>query len=172
MIGVSQSYFQAAWVVNNLEEAMQRWIKTARVGPFFVLANVDIQHARYRGEPTTLNFSAALAQAGPIQIELIEQHDDAPSAYRDTFAVGQEGFHHLCQFVDSYDESVARHAAQGSPIAHCGQTGDMRFAYLDTRPSLGFMTEIIEDRQFARDLFKIVADAAVDWDGSDPIRTP
>ena len=71
MIGISQSYFQAAWVVNDLEEAMQRWIKTARVGLFLVLAHVVIQHARYRGEPTTLNLSAYLGRDGPIQIALI-----------------------------------------------------------------------------------------------------
>ena len=164
-------FFQAAWVVNDLEEAMQRWIKTARVGPFFVMSHVQVTETRYHGTPTPIDFSGALAQSGPLQIELIQQHSDTPSAYRDTFSPGQEGFHHMCSFVEDYDAEVENYRQQDAPVAFSGMSGDMRFAYVDTRATLGFMTEIIEDRQSIRDLFKTITDAAIDWDGSDPIRT-
>lgn len=167
----SNQFFQAAWVVNDLEEAMHRWIKTARVGPFFVMEHVEVTQTCYHGTPTPIDFSGALAQSGPLQIELIQQHSDSPSAYRDTFAPGQEGFHHMCSFVEDYDAEVENYRQQDAPLAFNGMSGDMRFAYVDTRATLGWMTEIIEDRQSIRDLFKRVADAAVDWDGSDPIRS-
>lgn len=171
MSGFPQQFFQAAWIVNDLEEAINRWVKTAQVGPFFVIPHSEVQDVRYRGgQSIDLDFSVALAQAGPIQIELIQQHNEGPSAYRDTYAAGQEGFHHMCGFVDDYDAEVERQARLGFPVAHAGWVGDMRFAYLDTRASLGFMTEIIEDRQYVRDLFKMVADAAVGWDGDEPVR--
>ena len=44
--------------------------------------------------------SCAFAQAGPMQIELIEQHTDGPSVYRDMFPAGTGGFHHLCYWAD------------------------------------------------------------------------
>ena len=81
-------FFQAAWVVNDLEEAMHRWIKTVRVGPFFVMPHVEVTQTCYHGTPTAIDFSGALAQSGPLQIELIQQHSDTPSAYRDTFRAG------------------------------------------------------------------------------------
>lgn len=163
-------FIQAAWVVNDLEEAMHRWIKSARVGPFFVIPHQGVEDTCYRGTPTPIDFSGALAQAGPLQIELIEQHSDTPSAYRDTFPPGQEGLHHMCTFVDDFDAEVENYRKQDAAVAFNGRAGNMRFAYVDTRASLGFMTEIIEDRQKTRDLFKMVADAAIDWDGTDPIR--
>ncbi|MDA0339215.1 MAG: VOC family protein [Proteobacteria bacterium] len=164
-------FLQAAWIVNDLEQAVERWLKTTRVGPFFIIPHVSVENALYRGTPTTIDFSGALAQAGPMQIELIQQHSDTPSAYRDTFAPGQEGFHHVCGFIEDFDAEVEHYRQQDSPLAFEGAFGDMRFGYVDTRASVGFMTEVIEDRDSIRQMFKMVADAAIDWDGADPIRT-
>jgi Glyoxalase/Bleomycin resistance protein/Dioxygenase superfamily len=164
------SFFQVAWIVNDLEASMRRWLTTARCGPFFVVPHSKVERVLYRGAPATLDFSTALAQAGPIQIELIEQHSDGPSAYRDVYAKGQEGFHHLCMMTHAFDADLERHRLEGSVVATQGAFGDMRFAYVDTRSRLGHMTEIIEDRASIRELFKMVADAAINWDGANPVR--
>ena len=37
-------------------------------------------------------------------------------------------------------------------------------------PHLGHMLEIIEDGDSIKNIFKMIADAAVDWDGRNPIR--
>ncbi len=170
MAHAATSLIQAAWVVNDLEQSMQRWIETLRVGPFFVVPHCKVEGVSYRGAPAPLDFSAALAQAGPMQIELIQQHGDGPSAYRDMFAKGQEGFHHCCVMTNTFDADLERHRAAGSSAATQGSFGDMRFAYVDTRPHLGHMLEIIEDRDSIKNIFKMIADAAVDWDGRNPIR--
>jgi hypothetical protein len=85
---------QNAWVVPRLEDAIPGWVALG-VGPFFVLERAYPQ-ALYRGTPVPLSFRAALAQAGDIQIELIEQTSDGPSAYRDMVPAGATGFHHMC----------------------------------------------------------------------------
>ena len=170
MSGKSTSLFQAAWVVNDLNESMRHWIATARVGPFFVVSHVKVERVRYRGAPAPLDFSSALAQAGPLQIELIEQHSHEPSAYRDAFPKGKEGFHHVALMTQAYDADLERYTSQGNVAATEGMFGDMRFAYVDTRARLGHMTEIIDECESIKKIFKTVADAAVDWDGSDPIR--
>lgn len=164
------SLFQVAWVVNELEEAVRRWLATSRVGPFFIIPHAKVEKVRYRGAPATLDMSVAIAQAGPVQVELIQQHSDAPSAYRDMYASGQEGFHHLCAMTTTYDAELDRYRSEGCVPVTEGAFGDMRFSYIDTRARLGHMTEIIEERDSIKSLFKIIADASVGWDGRDPIR--
>jgi hypothetical protein len=170
MTASSKGLIQAAFIVNDLEEAVRRWVRTARVGPFYIVPHAKVERVLYRGVPAVLDFSAALAQAGPLQIELIEQHSAAPSAYRDVYPKGSEGFHHVCMMTHDFDSELARHAAEGSPTATQGAFGDMRFAYVDTRSQLGHMTESIEDRASIKEMFKMIADASVGWNGENPMR--
>ncbi|WP_156680428.1 VOC family protein [Sphingomonas profundi] len=164
------TYFQACWVVNDLHAAMRYWRETQGVGPFYYLEHPVVHDFSHRGTPTTLDFTAALAQAGPLQIELIAQRDGRGSAYRDSFAEGQEGFHHLGTIADDYDATFDHYRARGYEVAHMGVSGDMRFAYFDTRRDMACMVEIIERKQSMTDFFRMIADAAIDWDGSDPYR--
>ena len=48
--------------------------------------------------------------------------------------------------------------------------GDTPVTYIDTRPAIGCMTELIRNDQEILDLYEAVADSAIEWDGSDPIR--
>jgi hypothetical protein len=163
-------YFQNAWLVDDIDETIGKWVALG-TGPFYVFRHAQVQDFHYRGSPAELDFSVALAQAGPIQIEFIQQHDDRPSQYRDSFGPGQSGFHHMCRYTNDFDADLANLADKGIAVAGQGVSGDMKFAYVDTRPTLGFMTEIIEDRASIRDLFEMVSSAAIGWDGRDPIRT-
>ena len=82
---------QNGYVVRDLEAAIAQWLEVPRVGPFFVLEHVKAEGFEYRGEPSPLEVSFAFANSGPLQIELIQQHGDAPSMYRDFLAAGREG---------------------------------------------------------------------------------
>lgn len=163
-------FCQAAWVVPDLDAAMKRWTEISRVGPFFVNRDVRMEKARYRGQPTSIPVRLAIAQAGPMQIELIEQLDDTPSVYRDSVPFGQEGFHHLAAFVDDVDAEIARYVATGAELAYDGYFGDVRIGYLDTRKHFGFMIELFNHRPGMDQLFAHVAAEGEKWDGSDPIR--
>ena len=163
-------FCQAAWVVPDLDAAMLRWATFTRVGPFFVNRDVKMEQARYRGRPTDIPVRLAIAQAGGTQIELIEQLDDTPSAYRDSVAMGKEGFHHMAAFVDDVDAEIARYAAAGAELAYDGYFGDVRIGYVDTRAQMGFMIELFDHRPGMDALFARVAQAAQDWDGRDPVR--
>lgn len=167
---ISRSYIQVAFVVNDIDAAMERWIREMGIGPFFVIRNAKMDELRYRGKDVFVDASFAMAQAGNIQIELCQQHNEAPSAYRDTFPDGGEGLHHMCVVAKSYDDEIAHYRRQGFEPSMEGRFGEMRFAYVDTRPALGFMTEVIEDWEPVRTVHRQVAEAAVNWDGKDPIR--
>ena len=48
--------------------------------------------------------------------------------------------------------------------------GPMRYAYFDTRHLIGCMTEVMEHDENVEGMFAMIAEAAKDWDGSDPVR--
>ena len=60
--------------------------------------------------PTSaVDVQVAVAQAGPVQIELIQQHCDRPSVYRDLVDKGESGFHQLCTVTADYEGKIARY---------------------------------------------------------------
>jgi methylmalonyl-CoA/ethylmalonyl-CoA epimerase len=164
----SRPLFQTAWVVDDLDSAVRHWA-TLGVGPFLVFRNVVINF-RHRGKPATAEVSFALAQAGPSQIELIAQHDARPSAYRDMYQRGESGLHHVGCLVQDYDSAVGTYTSQGIELATEGVTGDVRYAYLDTRHLIGCMTEIVGNVPSVASLYESVRIAGQDWDGHEPIR--
>jgi hypothetical protein len=165
-------FMQIAWVVADLRGAMLRWIDVAKVGPFLVNphASAHLTNAKYRDQPVSFDFSVAIAQAGPVQIELIEQHDAGPSVYRDSVPMGSEGLHHFACFVDNVGAEIERYRAIDAPTVLEGYFGDMHMAYVDTRAQFGHMIELLEHTPSIDGLFKYIADASREWDGSDPIR--
>jgi len=162
---VRPQFFQAAWVVEDLKAAMLRW-NIVGVGPFYHVPHVQVEDLTHRGKASAVDFSIALAQAGPLQIELIQQHNQASSIYRDIYPAGHGGFHHVCLLTTDFDGEVGRYASEGSQVAMSGVFGGARFAYLDTRQSIGCITEMLEETPIVRGLFDRIAGSSVQWDGS------
>lgn len=154
---------QSCWVVPDLIAAAERWVKMG-VGPFVTIES-SFPDAIYRGERVPLEIFAGLAQAGPMQIELIEQRSPGPSAYRDSFAPGESGFHHVAKIVPDYDEQVAALRARGIVIATEAIFDGKPFCYADTRAEIGAMLEIVPDTSVIRELNAAVVAAARGWDG-------
>lgn len=170
MILPGASIVQMAWVVRDLEEAARRFSATLGVGPFLFARHVELADPLYRGRPGRTDFSLAMAQAGEVQIELIQQHDDSPSIYRDLVAPDREGFHHVAVIVPEVAPEVERYRALGFAVASEGRFGAAEFAFIDTSPATGHMVEILQDQEGIRRFFGAVRKAAQNWDRLDPIR--
>jgi hypothetical protein len=171
MIPIGKRIMQNAYVVNDVEEAAWRWVKATGVGPFLVNKHLKLSSINYRGQPAQLDFSIAIAQAGEVQIELIEQHCANPSCYRDLFPAGREGFHHVCVIAGDYDAEVQSYIDKGFDMRAHGTLGDLRFCYLDTSAVMGHMLEIVEDKPSIHAFFGAVRAAGEAWDGvTDPVR--
>jgi hypothetical protein len=164
-------FFQLGFVVDDLVPAAHRWAEVFGVGPFHVLPAREVA-CTYRGEPSSLDMQVAVAQAGPVQVELIHQRDDRPSVFTELGEIGRSGFHQVCAVVDDHDATVAAYAAQGYEVA-CeipGTRGAPSVAYVDTFADFGFFTEVVQaDPTFLRQL-QAVADTCAAWDGTDPVR--
>ncbi len=165
---------QIAYVVNDLDSALEHWTGTMGVGPFFVMENLEIISPQYRGKPTDIEFTIALGYSGTMCVELIKQHDDTPSVYRELLQRAPDGgFHHWGVGTEQFDDDVARYQSNGHDLAFCGTVavGD-RYAYMDTQESLGGMVELIKLTPVVRELFGNLEAAALNWDGTDPVRRP
>ena len=167
---MNHKVLQFAYVVNDIEAAARRWITTFGVGPFYILRRPEVGNPLYRGRPGKVEFSAALAQAGDVHVELIEQHCDSPSCYRDLIPKGREGFHHVAVIVENYAKEVARYERLGFPVAASGEFGPLKFCYVDTSSAMQGMVEVLEDLPFIHNYFARIRKAAENWDGSNPIR--
>jgi Glyoxalase/Bleomycin resistance protein/Dioxygenase superfamily len=166
--------FQIAYIVADLDSALEQWTRRLRVGPFFVFPGFTLDQLEYRGQPSRLDITLACGYTGSICIELIEQHDDAPSVYRDVATTTGFGFHHCGIITASFDADLARLRDTGAALAMHGVAPGpgARVAYLDTRGALPGMTELIEQTPGVDALFTHMKNAAVDWDGRDAVRPP
>ncbi|MFJ8108338.1 VOC family protein [Streptomyces sp. NPDC096132] len=159
---------QIGYVVRDIEASMAHWIAHG-VGPWFHLERCELDFFRYRGVDSPLEMSAAVANSGGIQIELIQQRNDAPSLYRDFLAAGHEGAQHIAYWAKDYQELYDRALSLGYTVAQEGSLGGGRFAYLDTEKVPGTVIEISDIGGTKGELFAAVRDMAADWDGTHPI---
>jgi catechol 2,3-dioxygenase-like lactoylglutathione lyase family enzyme len=162
---------QNGYVVRDIEAALRHWTEVLGVGPFFYFERVPIEDFRYRGEPSPLEVSIALANSGDLQIELIQPRNDAPSMYRDFLAAGHEGLQHLAWWTEAFDADLARLRERGYEIGQSGCIGPQgRFVYLETEAHPGSVVELSEVVGPKGRFFAHVRAAARDWDGRDPVR--
>lgn len=161
-----EGVIQNAYVVADIDRAIERWHAAWGTGPFIVRRHIRMEEVWYRGTPTKLDISAAFVQAGPMQIEFICQHDDSPSAFRDAFPPGAEGLHHVAIMPKDYRGTVDRFVAMGYPVATELRTRSGRGAsFMDTRPLMGHMVEIYPVSEGVLGLYRRVAEEAARWDG-------
>jgi hypothetical protein len=69
MTGIGGGIAQFCYGVEDLDEAMQGWTKSAGAGPFFVQKHLGEIPVRYRGEASSIDVSVAFGQAAGVQIE-------------------------------------------------------------------------------------------------------
>jgi Glyoxalase/Bleomycin resistance protein/Dioxygenase superfamily len=135
---------QLGIVVKDVDAAIQQWAQTVGAGPFIVFRELHFDTCyRYRGRsapPPVV--SIAIAHSGPLQVEIIQQHNGAPSAYLDFLNRGWEGLQHVSPWFASREEYDAAHQrllADGLEVVHEGRPKgmDVRFAYF-SRPGAGW----------------------------------
>lgn len=165
---------QNGLVVANLDEAVKRWVGKLGAGPFYVVRHLPLDYFTYRGRPSSPDISVALGNLGELQIELIEQHNDEPSPYLHFVNTKGPGLHHISAWTAAYDEDLERIRDRGfTPDCEGQISGLARFAYFDSDATDGSAFEISDlgaGNEYGA-IHDLIRQAAVDWDGSDPIRS-
>lgn len=163
---------QLGFVVKDLDRAMRHWIEVIGVGPFLHLRNGTGRPpapSLFRGKPQIIELKLAFAYFGDVQIELIEQVNDAPSIYREFLASGREGLQHLGYAVPDFARADAALRANGYqseleiPIAGLTE----RITYFRSPEAMGTMIEIVPPQwRAARATVKA---HLANWQGPGPV---
>ncbi|MBR0816063.1 MULTISPECIES: VOC family protein [Bradyrhizobium] len=163
---------QNGYVVRDIQAAMKHWIEVMRVGPWYYMDRVKTDWFRHRGQDSAVEMSIALANSGDLQIELIQQRNDAPSLYKEFLDAGHEGLQHMSYWSLDYQALYDKALGLGYRIGHEGQIGGDkgRFAYFDTQAHPGTVIEISDISGTKGPFFERVRQAALNWDGTRPIR--
>jgi Glyoxalase/Bleomycin resistance protein/Dioxygenase superfamily len=163
---------QNGYVVDDLEQAVDHWLRVLGVGPFFWIPSVTFETYQYRGTPSSPELRVAVANSGDLQIELIEQVNDEPSFYREFLQVHGPGLQHLSVWSDRYDADIRRARALGIGMLSDGvmSRANLKFSMFDTSYHAGTAMEVLDYTEAMKERFAIVRDAAIGWDGDDPIR--
>ena len=148
------------------------WTEVLLVGPFFYIPSVKVDWFRYRGAESAVEMSIALANSGDLQIELIQQRNDAPSMYKEFLDSGREGLQHMSYWTRDYQALYDRALSLGYKVGHEGQIGGEqgRFAYFDTQAHPGTVVEISDISGSKGSFFEHIRRVATGWDGTNPIR--
>lgn len=167
---------QVAYLVPDIEAAMDYWARGLGVGPWYYNPKVPIENYTYRGKRYEPHNSVALANAGGLQIELLQPRDDVPSMYRDFLLAGYTGVQHLAYWTEQFDADLRSAEAHGFKVCMSGEVGaNGRFVYFEEAPSehgpySGTVIELSEIAGPKGRLFKLIREAATTWDGRDPVR--
>ncbi len=163
---------QIAYVPEDFDQALRFWTETMGVGPFFLREHVKLERVLYKGQETRPDFDMALAFWHGTQIELIRQHNDAPSIYADWARSGRQGVQHMCVIVEDMAEARAMVADRaGEIVQEVFMPGGMGEAiYVDLGGGPGTMIEYLWLHPDLARGFDAMRAAAAQWDGQDPVR--
>ncbi len=163
---------QIGYLVTDIERAMAHFVNALGIGPWFYIEHLAVPDFTYMGRPSAVDLSLALANSGAMQIELIQQRNEACSMYRDFLENGAAGVQHLGYGTYDFAATLGNALARGYRVGQQG-TGGSRgpFAYLDTEEVPGTVVEVMDLAHGRAELFAGIAAAARGWDGRKPVRT-
>ena len=167
-------FFQLGFIVDDIDEAAGRWAATFGVGPFRVQPGGPLKYVA-GGVESTIDLQTAVAQAGPVQIELIRQRDRTPSIFLDHHEKfgGGAALHQVSTITADFDAKVAQYRDQGYEIAADVYSPGFHLAFVDTLADFGFYVELVDGpAQFIEGPAAVAASCAR-WDGvTAPVRYP
>ena len=138
---------QVGVIVRNLEKAVEFYSSTFGWGPFEIL---EIEHRNYfyRGHRSYARLKVALAQAGPVQVELIEPVEGV-TPHSEFLKEKGEGANHVnCGLVEDLDNVLAKLAEDGIEPAYRARFKvygtEVDVVYLDSGKIGGLMIELYQ----------------------------
>lgn len=137
------SVIQVAYVVRDLDAAMQRHWKVCGIGPWHIykFEPGKIQNYIYRGQPANHTCWIAVSAGDGCQVELM-QPISGRSIYDEHLETKGEGFHHVKLYYPDCAKAVAEYERRGYRVIQCGRIDEDEHYYLDTEKDFGYTIEL------------------------------
>lgn len=139
---------QVGIVVRDVDEARRYYEENFGIGPWAVFQGEPVWCVN-KGEKASFKGKIAMANAGAVQVELI-QILEGDSIHSDFLESHGEGLHHVGFFVRDLKERLASAREAGIEVLQHGLLRQMglsiEYAYLDTTETGGVIIEYIEAR--------------------------
>lgn len=140
--------YQVGFAVDNLEEAMEKWTKYFKIGPWriSVLSADTIPDLIIGKEAVASNVSYRMAttMVGDLQFELMEANPTTP-IYSDFLRDRGEGIHHIKEQIPEaeMEQELEFYRANGMDVLYGGHYYNASFYYMDTTEKLtGTLVEL------------------------------
>jgi hypothetical protein len=152
---------QVAWVVRNLEDSVDNWLRVSGVGPWTVFRNVAMA-GTLDGQAAKVRMHVALGYQGDMEIELIEDLGAGASPYRSAAGEPLVGMHHVAW--------LTRGTARGMQVKFTAANEVTRVAYLSDPREPKLLFEFIEMNEVMRAGFAARLEASRTWQGENPLQ--
>jgi len=154
-------FCQVAYFVNDVRAAVPKANELLGAGPFLVSEEIKLAWAELRGIPGDFVHTSAYGQWGNVMMELVQQDSEGASPFRDMYAPGETGLHHMALMVDSMTDAYSHFADQGYEVAARAATASgVEFGFIDAVDSLGHMIEIYEKSEQLTGFYNYIRQAA------------
>lgn len=157
---------QNAFVVKDIEVAIKSWSEALSIGPFFLQEHVKYRLQEYRGGATDPDLSLAFAYSGDWQIELVQQHNDAPGVYANFIESGRFGLHHLGILSDDIEADTAELLSRGYELVQRGvSVAGIETIYFAAPENVDTLVELIRSEPAVVDGYAAMRAASREWTG-------
>jgi hypothetical protein len=163
---------QLGYVTTDLRRLVKFFIDNACIGPWFLAENRFLREANCRGRIMDIKLSTAHANSGGMQIEIIQPDPEQASIYSEWLArvSGKSLVQHMAWWVPDYPQAFRLAQERGyEPVMH-GRSAQGGYAYFHNAGLPEFAFEVTELTPERSEKYHRIAQAAADWNGSDPIR--
>jgi methylmalonyl-CoA/ethylmalonyl-CoA epimerase len=161
---------QLAFVPKDFDVALKYWTEVMGAGPFFLNRHIRLPDMKFRGKPSDIDFSMGLGYWGDMQIELIKQHNAAPSIFNEWRDAGLEGLQHVCVQVSDMNHARGVCSRSGAVVLQEATFPNGGVIYVDTGGGPGTIVELLQMPHGTGAYFDYMREQARNWDGSRPIR--
>jgi hypothetical protein len=158
---------QFGFVIPDIQAAINQWAALG-VAPWLIIPEFTLSGSRYRGELSEPVVSIALANTGDMQIELIQQHCDTPSAYREFMDATGGGLNQVAYWVEDIEGTRAAALDAGWTEVWFGDAG-VKYYYLEHPDSPVALVELMELNEMSRGMGAMTQEAAEAWKPGQPI---
>ena len=161
---------QHGYIVADVEQTAREWVDRVGVGPFYILERNAMDQYHYRGQRIDIELKLAFAYCGGIQIELIQQLNEADTLYSRATRNSAGKLNHFASVVSDLDGLLARRKLENRVIQSGKMPSGVKFVYLEEFAPGGQHLELIQPSENALMGFAGMEAVARHWDGKSPLR--